>query len=92
MRLTLTKADIETPTDFIQNALVDLASDDDETMIATVNDRRGVTLAVFTGPFDHPADRQWSIETAEGLVMIFKRDGCGCGGTSTTARQTVAGA
>jgi hypothetical protein len=85
MRTTLAKARVASPAWLFENAVVEVLADDDVTMTANVKDRRGVVLAVFSGPFEaRAASAGYVIHTADGDVYVTPQSGCGCGGTSQT--------
>lgn len=89
MRTYLQKALVETPTLEYGNAAVQLTSDDDVTMTVEVNNRQGLTLALFTGPWEKRGEG-WAVADPAGEVLVIPQQGCGCGGTSVNARAAAA--
>lgn len=76
------------------NAFVEIDSADDVTATVVVRNRQGVNLVIYTGQHEVMPDRPgngWILHTDQGDVTVTVEEGCGCGGTSVTPIEQVAG-
>lgn len=87
MHLILGKALVSTPSTIYSNSYVELDSEDDVTLTASVRNRQGIVLETISGSFEmlNPTGG-WLLHTDAGDVSVEIQDGCGCGGTSVTLR------
>lgn len=87
VRQLLGKTSVDAPDALYTNVLVELVSDDDITMTATVSNRQGVVLTIIHGDAWRYEQNAWLIDTSGGQVVVTVMGGCGCGGSSVTAKS-----
>jgi hypothetical protein len=88
MRQMLSKVSADTPDFLYTNVTVELVSDDDVTMTATVSNRQGIVLVVLRGTWLFEAGA-WIIDLdTGGQAVLTVMGGCGCGGSSVEAKPS----
>jgi hypothetical protein len=86
MRQILSKGVVDSPGFLHSNVTVEVISDDDVNMEATVRSKQGVILEILNGPWTREGDA-FVIQTDAGQAVISVQvGGCGCGGSLSTPK------
>lgn len=84
----LSKVSADTPDYLYTNVIVELVSDDDVTMTATVSNRQGIALVVLRGTWRYEG-AAWIIDLdTGGQAVLTVVGGCGCGGSSVEPKPS----